>query len=244
MSVTFKSVCCPKCNKLKKYPIIPDLGLSEEYIENPGPCMDCFAGIMSHTPPQSNQLVQSTIKLTAEAFGREMQPMEKMVMTGYDQTETICTPGLSGKLELHGLCNLTKYNHSTPVEPDLALSTRLRVRGKSFQQRSSHDKISDDYGCQNNNLGVKCQICGKKCKNSQSLAQHRRYHVRKWPCDQPWCDAVFSVRRDLTRHLKVHMGGDTFDCPYCEVSVKRKDNFIRHVRRQHENMEIKLLQVD
>ncbi|KAI3406031.2 STP2 [Candida oxycetoniae] len=47
-----------------------------------------------------------------------------------------------------------------------------------------------------------------------------------FPC--PHCDAVFSVRGYLTRHLKKHSSNKAYTCPYFEKSTYTDDNNITH----------------
>ena len=46
------------------------------------------------------------------------------------------------------------------------------------------------------------------------------------------CDKVFTVKRNLTRHIKTHEGGE-FACSVCPKSFNRRDSLIKHSKKTH-----------
>ncbi|OIW24722.1 hypothetical protein CONLIGDRAFT_103873 [Coniochaeta ligniaria NRRL 30616] len=78
-----------------------------------------------------------------------------------------------------------------------------------------------------------CEVCGRRCRDTKALQQHKRCHLKPYQCSNPKCYLRFSTRRDLNRHrFTVHsvQGTATLaSCPHCLKRFSRHDNLKRHV---------------
>lgn len=50
----------------------------------------------------------------------------------------------------------------------------------------------------------------------------------------PVCLKTFVQSGTLNRHVKIHVGGPTYDCLVCGKRYGRHDNLLRHVRLIHD----------
>ncbi|KAK2584890.1 hypothetical protein KPH14_002486 [Odynerus spinipes] len=54
------------------------------------------------------------------------------------------------------------------------------------------------------------------------------------PFDCPKCGRCFTVKGNMTRHLKYECGqAPRFQCPYCEFRSKQTSNVMSHIRTRH-----------
>ncbi|KAK3915490.1 Longitudinals lacking protein, isoforms A/B/D/L [Frankliniella fusca] len=54
------------------------------------------------------------------------------------------------------------------------------------------------------------------------------------PCPNPNCGAVYSLRRNLQRHLRLECGQEPrFKCPVCGFRSKRRNNLHNHMLVRH-----------
>ncbi|KAL5606796.1 hypothetical protein BROUX41_003176 [Berkeleyomyces rouxiae] len=87
-----------------------------------------------------------------------------------------------------------------------------------------------------------CETCGKRFQRISELSKHRRYHLKDHKCAHAGCEAAFSTRKDLKRHVNsahsTSKTGHVCRMPGCGKNVSRKvynrsDNFLRHLRTAH-----------
>lgn len=72
-------------------------------------------------------------------------------------------------------------------------------------------------------------------KRTSTTKRHKRYHERHFTCPVSNCNERFSLRLDCKRHLETvkHGGERKFHCQWCVKRFTRKDNYNRHLRKQH-----------
>ena len=64
--------------------------------------------------------------------------------------------------------------------------------------------------------------------------------LRKFACTK--CPSAFQSRQSLLRHTKQECGQEPkYKCPYCDRLVKKSSNAYTHVRRQHPNLEVYII---
>lgn len=117
--------------------------------------------------------------------------------------------------------------------PDMVHSSRLTETGP--QERPTGAEIGDGY--------FPCQDCPKNFSSRGALNQHRRCHIpmesRPYKCDQ--CDQRYQYPKDVRRHATTH-GTDHEDLFFCTIpdcrhaskGFNRWDNYLRHLRNQHQ----------
>ena len=136
-----------------------------------------------------------------------------------------------------GSHEVTTFPSSTGVRDRGRDSNATRTHGflqcpkcsKSFQQRH---KLKYVYFHPNRVSTLLINMLSKHCKT----------HDRSFKCTEPGCAFSGCYRKDLTRHTSTcHRKGNdqvrTFcelqDCPMARRGFSRRDNYVRHIRRQH-----------
>ena len=77
-----------------------------------------------------------------------------------------------------------------------------------------------------------CQECGIKVAN---LSRHRKRHLpKKWLCEE--CDANFSLKDSLQRHVVYVHGGVSIICDHCTYTAKEKRYIQKHVLKMHPDL--------
>ena len=75
-------------------------------------------------------------------------------------------------------------------------------------------------------------ICGHKFKAESELRDHLPTHNEEHKVQCGQCRKLFSTKRTLKRHSKVHMGF-SFQCPHCDRHYATRECLCVHVWRFH-----------
>ncbi|KAF2028043.1 hypothetical protein EK21DRAFT_114246 [Setomelanomma holmii] len=82
-----------------------------------------------------------------------------------------------------------------------------------------------------------CSTCDLAFRTSGQLIKHRhRKHERRFLCLEPACIAAFHLKKDLERHVtSKHDDMVRTECVLigCGKTFTRKDNMLRHMRKDH-----------
>lgn len=71
-----------------------------------------------------------------------------------------------------------------------------------------------------------------RMKNIYQNAPHQQDSKKPFNC--PKCGRRFTVKGNMTRHLKYECGQEPqFQCPYCEFRSKQTSNVMSHIRTRH-----------
>ena len=105
----------------------------------------------------------------------------------------------------------------------------------SYGGRVKHERINHH---EQNLLQSDCDICGKPCKDSNQLKQHRMTHLspeerQKYRCS--YCHIMFKTTNDRMRHEKRHKEGDNFACQICNHQFKNEKNLVHHLKNKHKD---------
>nr|XP_050860546.1 longitudinals lacking protein, isoforms A/B/D/L isoform X24 [Vespula vulgaris] len=77
---------------------------------------------------------------------------------------------------------------------------------------------------------------------SKTLSYSVTFRRKKYPC--PKCVKTFVQKCDLGRHLKYECGqASRFQCPYCNLRSKQRQNVYTHVRKMHRKREVYTIDV-
>ena len=64
--------------------------------------------------------------------------------------------------------------------------------------------------------------------------------MRKFACSK--CPSAFRTKQSLSRHIKFECGQDPhYMCPYCNRLTKKSSNAYTHVRRQHPDQKVYII---
>ena len=83
-----------------------------------------------------------------------------------------------------------------------------------------------------------CTVCRKELATKWSLNRHiSQVHdkIKEFACQENDCDAVFSQKQALDKHIKtVHLGEKIFQCHYCDNWYSQSGNLKVHIETVHE----------
>lgn len=86
-------------------------------------------------------------------------------------------------------------------------------------------------------LRVKCEICGKECRDGKVLKLHMNVHrpgqEKPFRCDVQGCGASFGTSALLSSHKRVHTGEKPHKCAWCSYRAADKGNLRRHQEEMH-----------
>ena len=54
----------------------------------------------------------------------------------------------------------------------------------------------------------------------------------------PYCTKEFSRKRNVDRHILIHLGTKPFSCHICDYSANRKDNLLSHIKLRHSQFKL------
>ena len=104
--------------------------------------------------------------------------------------------------------------------------------GKVFSERQylnrhmvSHEKLS-------------CSSCSKTFTRLDNLERHeKRQHGKEKRIEKhlscQFCDLAFETYKERPHHISLRHADSTKNCSYCNTCFSRKDNLVRHQRKQH-----------
>jgi len=90
--------------------------------------------------------------------------------------------------------------------------------------------------------------CNKTFQSPETLRHHKSRHrlPRQYPCRHGSCiygtnvEKYFKTNRERTDHEKTHQNQALFPCPICGKRCSRKSNRKRHIKRKHEDYNLRL----
>ncbi|XP_030571097.1 zinc finger protein 2 homolog [Drosophila novamexicana] len=72
-----------------------------------------------------------------------------------------------------------------------------------------------------------CLKCGKVFSNKKDLTKHSRVHIGRYKCT--YCSKAFNSSSTCKLHVRLHTGERPFKCKYCTEAFLRKDDLQRHI---------------
>ncbi|KAJ8007632.1 hypothetical protein DPEC_G00096190 [Dallia pectoralis] len=128
-----------------------------------------------------------------------------------------------GGLKLGGLAFLTP-NANVVCRELVKLLKPCSVRLEDLQHKQ---KVT---GQGNRRLRV-CRDCNKIFNRKRKLRRHQRLiHTGEKPYSCSQCDRTFSLRTNLTKHLRVHSGEKPYGCTHCEKHFRSNRKLKIHIR--------------
>lgn len=127
----------------------------------------------------------------------------------------------------HSFPNLVQLE-SHP-EPDVVDGPKSADPSNRSRASSSLDSLESNRMDRDQSLGHG-NISGRR----RAAKHEKRYH-----CDVPGCDEMFTQSRSLRRHTRtIHSKARTIfchhvECEFARIGFNRKDSFLKHYRRRH-----------
>ncbi|XP_051160821.1 zinc finger protein 665-like [Leptopilina boulardi] len=85
-----------------------------------------------------------------------------------------------------------------------------------------------------------CHLCGKQFRVNQGLARHLREthaRIKKFPCDI--CGTMFTTKRNVDDHRRIHTGERPYVCNICGKAFKQKASLFVHNRTHSDQFPFK-----
>ena len=80
-----------------------------------------------------------------------------------------------------------------------------------------------------------CEDCDKTYANPESLRRHKvKIHIERENLEEYLClhcQKKFKFKEDLTNHIRIHQ--KKIDCNICDAKFTRRDNYLKHLRKMH-----------
>jgi Zinc finger, C2H2 type len=96
--------------------------------------------------------------------------------------------------------------------------------------------LKDHIVC-HSKLRMRCEICGKECRDAKVLKLHMNTHrpgqEKPFRCDVEGCTASFGTSALLSSHKRVHTGEKPHKCAWCNYRAADKGNLRRHEEEMH-----------
>lgn len=80
---------------------------------------------------------------------------------------------------------------------------------------------------------LKCNDCGRICRDSTHLREHLRQHTGERPFSCHICEKKFFTNSSLQSHIRIHKGDWKYVCVNCGKGFVNKTAFSNHERRKH-----------
>lgn len=83
-----------------------------------------------------------------------------------------------------------------------------------------------------------CSICGEKFGKIYHLKQHKekQHNLGLNICSCDICKRIFTNRKCLVQHMKIHTGKKTYKCRYCDMTFAQAAGRRGHERNKHEDI--------
>ena len=74
----------------------------------------------------------------------------------------------------------------------------------------------------------KCSYCDKIFQFACNRLAHEHKHIKKYACDK--CGKIFSTKKDIKRHERVHSGEKPYECTTCGKKFAQQTQVKSHTR--------------
>jgi len=110
----------------------------------------------------------------------------------------------------------------SPSQEAAATNSLLRNKTRKKSKKPTQKEGSADS---------QCKLCGIFAKNKRALVQHMQVHYgRVFKCEVKNCEAAFTERSKLRRHMVVHTGERRFECEHCHAMFSLAHNLKTHIK--------------
>jgi len=114
---------------------------------------------------------------------------------------------------------------------DGSVSPSPETAANNSPSRNKARKKSKKSAPKDGSPDSQCKLCGIFAKNKRALVQHMQVHYgRVFKCEVANCEAAFTERSKLRRHMVVHTGERRFECEHCHAMFSLAHNLKTHVK--------------
>lgn len=111
-----------------------------------------------------------------------------------------------------------------------AQSSGLHLKNNSEPKTTVHDidVRGADGGAQWNRH--QCAMCGKTFVKKRNLQRHIKVHLGERPYSCSWCMKTFARKDVLDLHIRIHTGDKRYTCVVCNKAFTHRGNLGSHMR--------------
>ncbi|XP_070830086.1 zinc finger protein 665-like [Chaetodon trifascialis] len=217
---------------------VQQLLVSQE--EDPPEQQDCLDSVDQEDPPELPHIKEEQEELWTNQEGEQLGGLEEFTLSVPVKSEEEADEEEPQSSQLDQ--TQTEQMNTGSDGEDCRGPGPDRNFNPDHAQTATHDKTSDssesetDDSCDGEesreHMGEKpftCSVCEANFSSRSSLSKHMRMHNREKPFNCTVCGKGFARKSSLRQHLTVHTGEKPFNCTVCGKGFAQKSNLRGHL---------------